>query len=122
MSGNNVANGTINNNTTYPLWLVSSTINSGHWNTAPLTVPANTTLTGAFVAQGTSGTATGTSGQVVYNLNGYSPSTNVTLNFDDPYSSSNSASASSSTSGISATASVPKSGSNVVFTYTIGAA
>ena len=35
MSGNNVANGTIDNNTTYPLWLVSSTINSGHWNTAP---------------------------------------------------------------------------------------
>lgn len=121
MSGNNVANGTIDNTTTYPLWLVSSTLNSGHWNTAPLTVPASTTLTNAFVAQGASGTATGTSGQVVYNLNGYTPATNVTLNFDDPYSSSNSASASSSTSGITATASVPKSGSNVVFTYTISA-
>ena len=122
MSGNCIANGTVVNNTKYDMWVVSSTVASGHWNTAPVTVAANSTNTGAFVAQGTAGTATGTSGNVVYNLHDCVPHTNVTIVFDDPFSSSNSAQANASTASFTASASVPSSGSNVVFTYTVSAA
>jgi hypothetical protein len=118
MSGNNIANGTIINNTTYDMWVSSSAINSGHWNTPPITAAAKSTTTGAFVAQGTQGTATGTSGWVKYSLHNASPAASVTITFDDPYSSSNSAGGSAST-GFTVSASVPSSGSNVVFTYTI---
>jgi hypothetical protein len=118
MSGNCVANGTIINNTSYDLWVSSSTINSGHWNTAPITAPANSTTTGAFVAQGTAGTATGTSGSVVYTAHNYAPKTNINISFDDPYSSSNTAGGSAG-AGFSVSSQVPSSGSNVVFTYTI---
>jgi hypothetical protein len=117
MSGNNIANGTIINNSNYDMWLVSSNIASGHWNTAPITVPRQSTTT-AFVAQGTQGTATGTSGSMTYSFNGTTAT--VVLGFDDAYSSSNSAYSQDSAGSLFKTsANVPKSGSNVVFTYVV---
>lgn len=121
MSGNNIATGQIVNNTPYDLYVASSGINSGHWNTTPVAVAANTTSNAAFVAQGTSGTATGTSGWVQYSLNGAPTPIVAYLAFDDPYSSSNSATGTNiNTQTYVVIASVPSSGSKVTFTYTIG--
>ncbi|HLX08991.1 MAG TPA: hypothetical protein VKY89_14145 [Thermoanaerobaculia bacterium] len=121
MSPSFTATGAIVNNTPYDLSVVSSALDSGRWIKTPLTVAASSTNDQAFVATIDPGSPAGVAGQVVYNINGSTPSTNVTLNFDDPYSSSNSASASSSTPGFSATASVPPAGSEVIFTYTVSA-
>ncbi|HLX08992.1 MAG TPA: aegerolysin family protein [Thermoanaerobaculia bacterium] len=121
MSGNNIATGQIVNNTPYDLYVANSGINSGHWKTTPVAVAKGTTSNSAFVAQGTSGTATGTSGWVQYSLQGAPTSIVANLAFDDPYSSSNSASGTNiNTTTYVVIASVPSSGSQVTFTYTIG--
>jgi hypothetical protein len=118
VSGNCIATANIVNNTQYNLICSSNGINSGHWNQTPVNVGANSTVKSAFIAQGTSGTATGTSGWVQYSIQGAKAV--ATLCFDDPYSSSNSTNGTgSSASNFTVTASVPSSGSNVTFTYTV---
>ena len=123
MSGNNIATASIVNNTKYDLVVLNSGINSGHWNQTPTNVAADATNSSAFVAQGTSGTATGTSGWAQYALRGTSPQVTAMLCFDDPYSSSNSTSGTTiSSTAYTVTVSVPSSGSQVTFTYTIAPA
>jgi hypothetical protein len=118
MSGNNIATGQIVNHTSYDLVVVNSGINSGHWNQTPVNIAATKTNNSAFVAQGASGSATGTSGWVQYSLSGTSAL--VTVAFDDPYSSSNSAGGTtSSNGGVSVVPTFPSSGSNVCFIYTV---
>jgi hypothetical protein len=118
MSGNCIATGKIVNNTNYDLWVVNSAVNSGHWNQTPVNVAAGKTNTSAFITQGTSGTATGTSGWVQYSV--HTTNAIITVGWDDAYSSSNTTGGTgSSSSSFTVTASVPSSGSNVTFTYTV---
>ena len=123
MAAINEATGTVVNNTQYELFVLDSGIDTGHWTKAPVAVPANATKAGAFVAQGSPGTASGSSGWVQYGLQGTDPQVVAYLAFDDPWSSPNSAGGTNvNSSAFVLTASFPKSGSQVTFTYTLGPA
>ncbi len=120
MSDRFIANGVVNNNTTIPMRLKNSELSYGHWMTPPVqTIAPKSTAVLAFVGQGTSWTATGTQGWVMYSLG---PDTDIMLCFDDPYRGSNNTNGTNSSNPKFAVwGSVPSSGSNVKFEYTVAA-
>ena len=115
MSGNMIVTGQINNNSAFTLTLSSSSLQWGEWDSGP-TATIGPNSTGSFVAQGTDGTATGAQGTVNYTIDGQTGM--IELYFEDPFSGSNSGSASSSIAGVQANGSI-ESGDAVTATYNI---
>lgn len=129
MSSNNIATGLVTNNTGYTLIPIypSSSCSSGYWTESPQPITPKATNVTNFVCTGVSGTATGAAGVAwfnIYNNNaGFPPDPalligTLTWNFDDPYTGSNSSSATSNLPYVQGVT-TSGSGDNATFTLTI---
>jgi hypothetical protein len=97
-----------------------SSLSSGDWVISPQPIGLNTSNFLAFQAQGVSGTATGAVGVACYDVID-SSNTNVgalSLNFSDPYDGDNSASYSTTVTGLVVGASLPSDHRTITCTWT----
>jgi len=132
MSTRQVATGQITNNTPFDMMLQSADLSWGNWLRRPLATIFKGASQQAFIGQGKPWTASGTQGSLQYALiEGPPPPAGqpvppsavlgmITVNFDDPWSGSNSTAGTvSSTPRFTVSAFVPSSGSAVTFIYQI---
>jgi hypothetical protein len=92
----------------------SSSLSSGNWVTSPQPLAANADDFVAFEAVGVNGTATGAVGVAVYNVmsNGAAIGT-LSLTFSDPYTGSNSGSASTTVDDLVVSCDIPSDGRTI---------
>ena len=120
MSGYCLINNNFTNQTNYTFTPNGgSSLSSGHWVISPQPIGLNATNFLAFQAQGTSGTATGAVGVAGYNVidsNNNFVGT-LTLTFSDPYNGDNSASCSTTVSGLVVNPTIPPDGRTITCTW-----